>query len=207
MHRKVPSLTALVAVGIVAVLAVGLLAAALAGCARRSDGHGVATAGKVKPTASASAGASTSPADAAEQMRKFAQCMRAQGIDMPDPEVDGNGGIGFTIGGSDKADPQKVNAAMSKCKQYLPNGGEPPRLDPAQVEQMRQFAKCMREHGIADFPDPGDGGAIQIQGGGPGSDLDPNNPTFKAAQQACEKYAPSPGAGGGQRTDTNGGGK
>jgi hypothetical protein len=46
----------------------------------------------------------------------------------------------------------------------------------------------MRAHGIADFPDPGSNG-ISISGG-PGSDLNPNNPTFQAASRACQKYSP-----------------
>ena len=50
------------------------------------------------------------------------------------------------------------------------------------------YSRCMRSHGIPDFPDPttspGGGVAIQVNGG-PGSDLNKNNPTFKAANQAC----------------------
>lgn len=190
----------------VALLVALAMIAALAGCARGSDGNGVATAGKAKPGPSSSPGASAAPADTAQQMRQFAQCMREQGIDMPDPEVDGNGGIDLNVGGEGKADPQKVDAAMAKCKQYLPNGGEPQRPDPAQVEQMRQFAKCMREHGIADFPDPDDSGAMRIQGS-PGSDINPNDAKFKAAQQACERYAPTPPPGGGPGVQTGGGGR
>ncbi|HWF22448.1 MAG TPA: hypothetical protein VG226_09905 [Acidimicrobiales bacterium] len=55
------------------------------------------------------------------------------------------------------------------------------------------FSQCMRAHGVTDFPDPGSGGRISIQGG-PGSDLDPNNPTMQAAQQACQALQPKPSA-------------
>jgi hypothetical protein len=59
----------------------------------------------------------------------------------------------------------------------------------------------MRSHGISDFPDPttlpGGGFAFSTQGG-PGSDLSPNNPTFKAADQACRGLLP-----GGQQTQTS----
>jgi hypothetical protein len=54
----------------------------------------------------------------------------------------------------------------------------------------------MRAHGISDFPDPtaspGGGAAIQINGG-PGSDLDRNNPSFEAAGQACQSLLPGGG--------------
>jgi hypothetical protein len=50
-----------------------------------------------------------------------------------------------------------------------------------------KLSQCMRQHGISDFPDPDAQGRMQIQVT-PGSDLDPNNPQFKAAQKACAKY-------------------
>ncbi len=61
----------------------------------------------------------------------------------------------------------------------------------------RVRACCMRSHGVSDFPDPtpsqGGGVAFQITGG-PGSDLNHENPRFKAAGQACQSLL----AGGGQ---------
>jgi hypothetical protein len=45
---------------------------------------------------------------------KFAQCMRAHGVDMPDPNPNG-GGKGITINGSDP----KTKAALSAC---MPTG-------------------------------------------------------------------------------------
>jgi hypothetical protein len=51
----------------------------------------------------------------------------------------------------------------------------------------------MRSHGVTDFPDPttGPGGSVAISiRGGPGSDLNRNNPTFKAAIQACRALLP-----------------
>jgi hypothetical protein len=52
-------------------------------------------------------------------------------------------------------------------------------------------AQCMRDHGISDFPDPqaGGGSAIQFQ---PGSDLDPDNPQYEAAEDACKSLLPPP---------------
>jgi hypothetical protein len=50
----------------------------------------------------------------------------------------------------------------------------------------------MRSHGISDFPDPQiTGGGIRISiRAGQGSDLNPNNPQFQAAQRACQSIAP-----------------
>jgi hypothetical protein len=59
-----------------------------------------------------------------------------------------------------------------------------------------EYARCMRGHGVSDFPDPttspGGGVAIAVHGG-PGSDLNRTNPTFRAADQACRPLLPAGG--------------
>jgi hypothetical protein len=61
------------------------------------------------------------------------------------------------------------------------------------VAKFEAYSQCMRGHGIRDFPDPttspGGGVGISLQGG-PGSDLDRNDPRFKAANQACRSLEP-----------------
>jgi hypothetical protein len=48
----------------------------------------------------------------------------------------------------------------------------------------------MRAHGISDFPDPNGGGGLAIQNK-PGSDLDPNNPQYQAANNSCQSLMPA----------------
>jgi hypothetical protein len=172
-------------------------ALAIAGCRGDSnDGEGVATAGGT-PTSSAAGNdgnAGASDGDMAEQMRRFASCMREQGIDMPDPEVDSEGRVRMQVGegpndGGTPPDREKFEAAQKACQQYLPNGGEPPKMDPEQVEQARQFAKCMRENGVPNFPDPEADGGMRIEVG-PGTGIDPNSQAFKDAEAKCEQYMP-----------------
>ena len=61
------------------------------------------------------------------------------------------------------------------------------------MRQAVAYAHCIRRHGVPDFPDPtpspGGGFGFQINGG-PGSDLAPNNATFKAADQECRPLLP-----------------
>ncbi|MGO9961575.1 MAG: hypothetical protein ACLP50_37315 [Solirubrobacteraceae bacterium] len=55
------------------------------------------------------------------------------------------------------------------------------------------YSRCMRSHGIHDFPDPTTppGGGVTFQlNGGAGSDLNHTNPTFQAASQACRTLSP-----------------
>jgi hypothetical protein len=60
------------------------------------------------------------------------------------------------------------------------------------VHQGLKLARCMRAHGVPNFPDPSSAGGINIQ---QGSGIDPQSPAFQAAQQACRKVIPG-GAGG-----------
>jgi hypothetical protein len=133
---------------------------------------------------------------------KYSACMRKHGVtNFPDPN--GQGVITIHSGmGIDPGSPA-FTSARSVCQKLLPNGGQP---TPAQIAQRQQqmltFSVCMRAHAIKDFPDPSNGG-IHLQGG-TGSDLDPNNPNFQKAQQACQKDLPfkaqgtaKAGAGGG----------
>jgi hypothetical protein len=59
------------------------------------------------------------------------------------------------------------------------------------------FTKCMRAHGVPDFPDP-DGQAGQL---GPGSGIDPNSPQFQSALNGpCKSLAPPGWLGSGKVT-------
>lgn len=50
----------------------------------------------------------------------------------------------------------------------------------------------MRSHGVPNFPDPSAGGGIHISAG---SGINPVSPSFKAAQQDCQKLLPGGGPG------------
>lgn len=131
-----------------------------------------------------------------DQMREFAACMREHGIEMDDPTSGpGGGGISISVQGDDES---KMKAADEACKPLLPNGGRPPKLDAADLDRMRETAKCLREHGL-DVPDP-----------------DPNDPGFsfngvdqdkvKAAMEACGETG-GPGKGKVEINNGEGGGK
>jgi hypothetical protein len=180
--------------GLVGALAVTL---AMAACGGGKKPSGVASLnGSDKPTASTNAGDTSDPKQAA---LNFSKCMREHGIDMPDPKFNGNGGISITVHAGapgPKPDDPKFKAAEQACQKFMPNGGQPKQLNPQQLQQALKFARCMRQHGI-DVPDPGADGGIQVRGAGP------DDPKFKAAQEACERYQPD---GGKRQTNTVTGG-
>ncbi|HEY3033665.1 MAG TPA: hypothetical protein VGJ54_03275 [Streptosporangiaceae bacterium] len=175
-----------------ALIAAGLLAAACGGPA----GPGVTNAG---PAASASPSASGHGSALA-----YARCMRSHGItQFPDP--DSNGDIGINGGPGTGLDPHspQFKAADQACKPLLPPAQHP------NTQQMKaanlNYAKCMRAHGISDFPDPGADGRLRVQDK-PGTDLDPNNPQYKTADTACKHYLPNGGKGGSLTQSGEGGG-
>jgi hypothetical protein len=54
------------------------------------------------------------------------------------------------------------------------------------------FAKCIRAHGVPNFPDPQQsGGSLTL---GSGSGFDPSSPAFQAALTACESLSPGASA-------------
>jgi hypothetical protein len=132
------------------------------------------------------------------QLLTYAKCMRAHGIpDFPDPAPMPNGREGFNFGGGgsdlNESDP-RYKAANQACQALLP---VPSAAQQRQfMAQALKFSQCMRSHGITDFPDPTANGGITItKNAGTGSDLDPNNPQFQAAQRACQHNLPAHPAG------------
>jgi hypothetical protein len=129
-------------------------------------------------------------------MLAFAQCMRAHGVDMPDPGSGGNVTIGSAGNPVDQA---TMEAAQNACKSKLPKGGHQPSA--AEQKQFQdaaiKFAQCMRQHGV-DMPDPtfssSGGGALVQQSLGNG--VDPTSAEFQAAQKACQSLLPNRGGSG-----------
>jgi hypothetical protein len=159
-----------------------LIPVALAGCGAPS-GPDVATAG-----GNGSAVVTTAPVvsgDREERVRRFAGCMREHGVDMPDPEP-GPGGLGLSGGGGALLNDPDFQTAFEACRTMLPNGGEPPKLSPEQLEQYRAFAGCMREHGV-DVPDPDPDGTLRLRPGPGGrfGGINPSDPKVQAALTAC----------------------
>ena len=68
--------------------------------------------------------------------------------------------------------------------------------NPERKEKLSEFATCMRENGVEDFPDPDDNGVVKYYGAG-------DQPEYKSAQENCRHLAPElgtenggPGGGG-----------
>ena len=115
----------------------------------------------------------------------FSQCMRSNGIpNFPDPQRFVGGNVKLTI---HQLAPSQ--AAMNACDHLLPTNGGGGSQETAQQQRTKladelSFARCMRSHGLARFPDPTAQGeltvaSVQAQG------IDVHSPAVLQDIQAC----------------------
>lgn len=151
--------------GRVAVLAM-IMAVVLAGCG--SPGY---TGKKVATLRTEGKAPTVTQAKSDEdKYRDFEKCMADHGVVFPKNEEEAK---------DFQPDEDALMAGEQACRSLLPNGGQPPPLDPKQLDEMRAQAKCMREHGV-DMPDPDPNNPYPAFGG-PDVDQD----TVQKAFEAC----------------------
>jgi hypothetical protein len=132
---------------------------------------------------------STTPTsvDREEAMLAYAECMRDNGVDMPDPQISSDGGVSIGINADDAPDAETFEAAEKECGPLMEEAMGEIEIDPEQQAEMEarmlEYAQCMRDHGI-DMPDPQFDGTgrgrmrIERDGGGPNADGEsPTTPT------------------------------
>jgi hypothetical protein len=162
------------------ILAVSALAAGLilTGCGADEPGAQVASGSGGQSTVSSSAPTSAPASLSRDEMAvKFTQCLRENGLNVPDPEP-GKGPM-LRFDKNSGVTQEKVQQAMEACRQYDPQAQG--SANPQQQENGRKYADCMRKNGVEKFPDPKpDQRGIMI---GPGVADDPD---FQKAQDACQ---------------------
>lgn len=139
-----------------------MMVLALSACGGAAEAPAVATAGGSSAQPSGSAGAVSGPvAQYVEGQRKWVNCLRTKGFDLPDPDAKGH--VDMRAPGVPKKGDQKFLAALEKCKDFslpmpeeIEEEGPPPTAE--QIAQRREYAKCMRVNGMPDWPDPGPDG-------------------------------------------------
>src|SRR3954447_15883937 len=107
-------------------LAAAAAALALGACGGSDSGDGGATKG------------AKGQDKAFEGALKFSKCMREHGIDMPDPQRVGQGGIKLSRGKVKLHEP-KMKSAQSACQKYMQIGGGE-TLDPAKRAKLQESA-------------------------------------------------------------------
>ena len=148
----------------------------------------------------ASTGGSGATEDATTRDRavEFAACMRDNGVSgFPDPSASGDQELVEAI---DRLDPGSAafKQAISACRDLQPPGLLGGKASPQETRERLAFARCMRDNGVKDFPDPvNDGPLIDTNripsAAGRGAR---NIPGFQAAMQTCRDVLADALAGG-----------
>lgn len=122
-----------------------------------------------------------------EKAVKFAECMRENGVDMEDPEPGKPGGIQIRGG---EGGQESVDKAMEACKEYNVMADSQGKADPEMAKKNQEFAECMRENGVDEFPDPEPG-----QRGVRVNKETGEDPDFEKAMEECRPVLGGPGGG------------
>jgi hypothetical protein len=126
---------------------------------------------------------------------KFAECMRANGIGaFPDPEGSGALTIDAIANGSSVDTSSAAFAqALSACKDLEPSGFTGRKVTPKQRTARLAFARCVRDNGVPDFPDPTANGPLVDTNRIPSAAATGGMSMLHAAMQKCGRYASAAG--------------
>ncbi len=148
--------------------------------------------------------------DAEAALLEFASCLRENGVDVDDPTISADGAVSFSFRGGQAPgeadfDPEAARAARDACTDLLEGAtlgfG---RVDRSELEDtLFSYAECMRDNGY-DMDDPDFSGVGPGNGGneepgtfvGPLGQIDPEDPDFIAANEACGEIFSGFGPGG-----------
>jgi hypothetical protein len=123
-------------------------------------------------------------------MLNYARCMRAHGVNMPDPvHIPGHSGLSLVTSST----PPPSRAATAACTHFLQAiiQAKTAAMTPARLAALTSYARCMRSHDI-NMLDPTSTGEVSL-GTVPGisSNFGRNSPQFRAADTACRHLLPS----------------
>jgi hypothetical protein len=143
------------------------------------------------------AGCSSSPADTAgtgttkatprEKAVTFSECMREHGVrEFPDPDASGELTIDGVLNGSSlDPDAPAWKTAIAACKDLQPSGFTGRKRSAGQQELALEFAQCIRDNGVKDFPDPLPGAPLVDTNRIPSANQEGGMSILNAAMQTC----------------------
>jgi hypothetical protein len=183
MSRTLRPLVALALVALISLISAGCgsNAPSEAGAASNSgSGSNSGAAGGAGSAGSTGTGGNEN-ATARDKAVKFSACMRGNGVpDFPDPDASGE----FpTFGVS--VSPAVWQKAVGACKALQPPGSLSGNRSPEQQSAALEFAQCVRENGVKDFPDPVNGEPLIDTTRIPSSEREGGMSILNAAVQKC----------------------
>jgi hypothetical protein len=136
-----------------------------------------------------------SSGSAHEKAVRFAECMRANGVSQfPDPSASGNLTID-QVANESKLDTNSPawQQAIGACKELEPAGFTGSKRSDQQQQAGLEFAQCIRENGVPDFPDPTPNGPLVDTNRIPSSSQPGGMSLLHAAMQKCSSAAAAAG--------------
>jgi hypothetical protein len=135
---------------------VALISPISVGCGSNapSETGTASSSGSASATGTASSNGTADNKNATDQNQavKFAECIREHGVPhFPDPDAKGDFVFGIDV------TPAVWQKAVHACKALEPPGALSGKRSPKQQSAALRFAQCIRENGVKDFPDPGNG--------------------------------------------------
>jgi hypothetical protein len=126
-------------------------------------------------------------------MLEFTQCMRSHGVtNFPEPiapaSVPPRGVTTYLGNGPNPNSSPVYRAASAACQKKFAVAQKvsPGLATQFQTDQLK-YARCMRSHGVINFPDPGANGGFPIP-----KSIDEESPTYRRADKACGGLLPGP---------------
>jgi hypothetical protein len=133
-----------------------------------------------------------------EEALKFAECMRDNGVEeFPDPDAEGGLTVDAIANGSsvDMSGPA-WEKAIGACEELQPPGFTGDTRSADEQEAALEFAQCIRDNGVEDFPDPALGDPLVDTNRIPSAAEDGGMAILNAAMGACGDVAAAAGATG-----------
>lgn len=129
---------------------------------------------------------------------KFAECMRANGVGaFPDPDASGALTIDAVANGSSlDTSSAAFKQALSACKDLEPSGFTGHQRSSQEQEAALEFARCIRDNGVRDFPDPAKTEPLVDTNRIPSAGTPGGMSILNAAMQKCRQYAAAAGVRG-----------
>ncbi len=160
---------------------------------------GAAATGNPGSSSTGSGGAGSGNTAPGGALVEYARCMRAHGVSSfpepgslsaPDAIRNFKGQIVQAVGVL--ASSPVFQAAQRACAEYYGRPTPAPQpVSPREMQKLLAVSRCMRAHGVPDFPDP-DPTTGDMN---PPADISRNSPTVIAALRACQPQARAAGLG------------
>ena len=127
--------------------------------------------------------------DVHTMMLQVARCARAHGApNFPDPIVDSKGNWDFPLSAERQPKTPVCDAIVDRWKLANPKNAPPP-VSPQDLVKLKDYAACMRQQGLPDWPDPTPDGIFKLPPrltGGP-------KRRFEKQDKVCFPKAPKSG--------------